>query len=453
MDSRSILVIDNEERMCEILKACLESDQVEVDVAFDGEQGFKQFQTKHYDLVITDLKMPKITGLELLDKIKENSRDTDVILMTAFATAQTAVEAMKRGAYDYLIKPFDMEELRLRVDRLLDNKRLVTENRDLRRQLKTRYNFDNITGNSGKMQDVFKLVEKICNGDTTILIRGESGTGKELIALAIHQNSSRADEPFIAVNCGAIPENLLESELFGHEKGAFTGADRIKKGKFEIAGKGIIFLDEIGDLSPSLQVKLLRVLQTKKFERLGANESISLEARILAATHRNLEDALKEGSFREDLYYRINVFPIFLPPLRERREDLPELVDHFIKNFSKDKAITIEPTALESLINYDWPGNVRELENAIERATILCGDQSISKEHFPLYIHSQKPVKGFSELPDKGINLDEHERELIYQAITKSQGNKSKAANLLGITRRKLYSMMDRLGVKELINQ
>lgn len=450
MDSKSILVIDNEERMCELLKACLESSQVDVDVAFDGEQGYEKFQANQYNLVITDLKMPKLTGMELLGKIKESSKDTEVILMTAFATAQTAVEAMKQGAYDYLIKPFDMEELRLKVERLLNQKRLETENQDLRQQLKTRYNFDNIIGNSGKMQDVFKLVEKVSDGDTTVLIRGQSGTGKELIALAIHQNSQRSEEPFIAVNCGAIPENLLESELFGHEKGAFTGADRTKKGKFEIAEKGTIFLDEIGDLSANLQVKFLRVLQTRKFERLGGNESITMEARILAATHRDLEESLKQRVFREDLYYRINVFPIFLPSLHERREDIPDLVDHFIKLFSRDRNIELEPGVMEILTNHHWPGNVRELENVIERAIILCGDQPISIEHFPAHILAQKPARKFSELPDEGINLEEHERELILQALAKAKGNKSKAAILLGISRRRLYSMMERLGAKEI---
>ena len=449
MPVNRILVVDNEERMCELLKAALESQDTEVDVAFDGEHGLDHFRREPYPLVITDLKMPKISGLDLLSQVKEISPETEVILMTGYATAQTAVEAMKRGAYDYLIKPFDMEELRLKVARLIEAKRLETENKSLRQQLRIRYDFHNIVGQSGKMQDVFKLVEKVCHGDTTVLIRGESGTGKELIALAIHQNSGRAEEPFIAMNCGAIPENLLESELFGHEKGAFTGAERTKKGRFELAEGGTIFLDEIGDLSPALQVKFLRVLQTRRFERVGGEEAIHLRARILAATHRDLEQLLKEGQFREDLYYRVNVFPVFLPPLRQRREDIPSLIEHFIKTLAGNQNIEITKEAQEILMNFDWPGNVRELENVIERAIILRGEGPISPEHLPQHLDFKGAKAAISELPDEGIVLEEHERDLIREALRKADGNKSKAANLLGITRRRLYSMMERLGVGE----
>ncbi len=449
MPVNRILVVDNEERMCELLRAALESQDTEVDVAFDGEHGLDHFRREPYPLVITDLKMPKISGLDLLSQVKEISPETEVILMTGYATAQTAVEAMKRGAYDYLIKPFDMEELRLKVARLIEAKRLETENKSLRQQLRIRYDFHNIVGQSGKMQDVFKLVEKVCHGDTTVLIRGESGTGKELIALAIHQNSGRAEEPFIAMNCGAIPENLLESELFGHEKGAFTGAERTKKGRFELAEGGTIFLDEIGDLSPALQVKFLRVLQTRRFERVGGEETIHLRARILAATHRDLEQLLKEGQFREDLYYRVNVFPVFLPPLRQRREDIPSLIEHFIKTLAGNQNIEITKEAQEILMNFDWPGNVRELENVIERAVILRGEGPISPEHLPQHLDFKGAKAAISELPDEGIVLEEHERDLIRKALRKADGNKSKAANLLGITRRRLYSMMERLGVGE----
>lgn len=445
-----ILVVDNEERMCELLKASLESNDFNVDTAFDGEAGLERFRSYQYPLVITDLKMPRLSGLELLEQIKEISPETDVILMTAYATAQTAVQAMKQGAYDYLIKPFDMEELRLKVDRLFEKQKLESENRDLRLQLKSRFDFENIIGQSGKMQDVFKMVEKVCDGDTTVLIRGESGTGKELIAQAIHQYSPRSEKPLIAMNCGAIPENLLESELFGYEKGAFTGADRTKIGKFEQAGKGTIFLDEIGDLSPSLQVKLLRVIQSKHFERVGGTESIPLGARIIAATHRNLEESLKKGDFREDLYYRINVFPIFLPPLRERREDIPDLVEHFMDSFGTDGKVEITAEAQQILKDYDWPGNVRELENVIERAVILRGQDAIAPTHLPQHLMFRKSAEFFTELPEEGIVLEDHERKLIREAIKKAGGNKSKAAELLGITRRKLYSMMERLGVSDL---
>ena len=446
MDHR-ILVIDNEEKMCHLLKVALESEIVQVDMAFDGQQGLDQFKSNSYDLVITDLKMPKLSGLELLNSIKEQSPNSEVILMTAFATAQTAIEAMKSGAYDYLIKPFAMEELQLKVDRILDKKRLEVENINLKQQLKSRYDFENIIGQSGKMQDVFQLVEKVVDTDTTVLIRGESGTGKELIAVAIHQNGPREKEPFIAVNCAAIPENLLESELFGHEKGAFTGADRMKQGRFELAGSGTIFLDEIGDLSPPLQVKLLRVLQTKQIERLGGNESIQVKARIITATNRDLEGLLKEKQFREDLYYRINIFPILLPLLRERKEDIPLLIEHFLNKFGQNQKKTISLDAEKVLLSYHWPGNVRELENVIERATLLCNEDIIQLQQIPQHLQFDTSVTINSELPEEGIQLEEHEKNLIQQALNKTKGNKSKAAQLLGITRRKLYSMMERLGV------
>ena len=443
-----ILVVDNEARMCELLKAMLSTPDTSVEIALDGEEGLEKFRRGSFDVVITDLKMPKKSGLELLEIIKRESPETEVILMTAYATAQTAVDAMKKGAYDYLIKPFDMEELRLKVQRLLEKKRLEEENLNLRSQLKRRYRFDNIIGSSGKMQDVFQLVEKVARVDTTVLIRGESGTGKELIALAIHQNSPRAEHPFVAVNCAAIPENLLESELFGHEKGAFTGADRTKKGRFEIAGEGTIFLDEIGDLSPALQVKLLRVLQNRTFERLGGTKPIPVRARIIAATNRNLEEALKSGEFREDLYYRINVFPIFLPPLRERKEDIPELVDHFVRKFADGQAVRVSPEAEQLLLRYHWPGNVRELENVIERAVILAGGDVIRPEHLPPHLQAAEPEPPPAEIPEGGIKLEEVERNLIRLALRKAGGNKSKAAALLGITRRRLYSMMERLGLE-----
>jgi len=425
MKMHHILVIDNEERMCHILKAALESDKIQVEMAFDGEQGLTKFGSNNFDLVITDLKMPKKTGLELLNQIKEMSPETDVILMTAFATAQTAVDAMKLGAYDYLIKPFDMEELKIKVVRILDKKSLEAENLNLKQQLQSRYHFENIIGNSGKMQDVFKLVERVVEADTTVLIRGESGTGKELIAIAIHQNGSKSNQPFVAVNCAAIPENLLESELFGHERGAFTGADRLKLGRFELAGDGTIFLDEIGDLTPSLQVKLLRVLQTRQIERL------------------------KQGIFREDLYYRINVFPIFLPPLRERKRDISLLIEYFLNKFKNNKIHKISEEAEKTLIAYHWPGNVRELENVIERAVLLCNDDAIQVEHLPQHLYFKDQPEVSLVLPDEGIQLEEHEKNLIRQALKKAEGNKSKAAQLLGITRRKLYSMMERLGVED----
>ncbi|HDL78362.1 MAG TPA: sigma-54-dependent Fis family transcriptional regulator, partial [Bacteroidetes bacterium] len=313
-----LLIIDNEEKMCRLLKTYLSRDGLSIETAVSGEEGIAKFREQPFDVVITDLKMPGKSGLDVLKEIRMLSPDTDVILMTAYATAQTAVEAMKKGAYDYLIKPFDFEEILLKIDHILNQKKLLRENIGLKEKLQSKYSFENIVGLSGAMQDVFKLVKKVADADTTVLIRGESGTGKELIAIAIHQNSHRAAKPFVAINCAAIPDNLLESELFGYTKGAFTGANRRKPGRFELAADGTIFLDEIGDLSPALQAKLLRVLQNKTFEPLGGTETIQTQARIIAATNRDLEAAVKEGSFREDLYYRVNVFPIFLPALRDR---------------------------------------------------------------------------------------------------------------------------------------
>ena len=442
-----LLIVDNEERMCHLLKTYLEKDRLKIDTAFSGEEALKKFQKNRYDVVVTDLKMPGKSGLDVLETIKKQAPETDVLLMTAYATAQTAVEAMKRGAYDYLIKPFDFEEIRLKIDHILHQKNLQAENRGLKKQLQRQEHFEPIVGTSKAMRRVFQLVEKVADTTATVLIRGESGTGKELVARAIHQKSGRHREPFVAVNCAAIPDNLLESELFGYEKGAFTGADKRKPGRFELAGKGTIFLDEIGDLSPVLQAKLLRVLQNRTFERLGGTEPIQTQARVIAATHRNLEAAVQSGTFREDLYYRVNVFPIVLPPLRERREDILLLVKHFLRKFGHPD-LKIEPPFLQQLESYRWPGNVRELENIIQRAVILSDGETLRQDNLPpdLGAVSQSKV-GFSEIPEEGIQLEEVEKTLIRQALKKANGNKTRAAQLLGITRRKLYSMANRLNI------
>ncbi len=444
-----LLIVDNEEKMCHLLKTYLEKQELEIETALSGEEALKKFEQKPFDIVVTDLKMPGKSGLEVLEGIKKQSPETDVLLMTAYATAQTAVEAMKRGAYDYLIKPFDFEELRLKIDRILNQKKLQAENRGLKEQLRSQDGFEHIVGVSRAMRSVFRLVEKVAATNTTVLIRGESGTGKELIARAIHEKSLHPEEPFVAVNCAAIPENLLESELFGYEKGAFTGADRRKPGRFELAGNGTIFLDEIGDLSPALQAKLLRVLQNRTFERLGGTEPIQARARVLAATNRDLEQAVREGEFREDLYYRVNVFPIFLPPLRERKEDIAPLVQFFLGKLGKS-GLKIDPQFLQKLEAYNWPGNVRELENVIERAVILSDGNTLSPEDLPPHLQSGiSPHSGPLEIPEEGIQLEEVEKSLIRKALEKSAGNKTRAAGLLGITRRKLYSMMERLNIKE----
>ncbi|UCE05326.1 MAG: sigma-54-dependent Fis family transcriptional regulator [bacterium] len=442
----NILIIDNEKRMCGVLKAALELDKHLVETAYDGDSGLEKFSKGDFDVVISDLKMPGKDGIAVLEKVKKLSPETEVILMTAYATAQTAVEAMRKGAYDYLIKPFEMVEMKLKVKQILEKKQLAKENIDLRDKLKDKYSLDNIIGQSEAMQKVYQMVEKVAPRDAMVLIRGESGTGKELIAQAIHQLSQRAEGEFVAVNCAALPETLLESELFGYEKGAFTGAEKPRRGRFELAAGGTLFLDEIGDLSPATQVKLLRVLQSKEITRLGSEETIQVDARTIAATNRNLEELMKAGTFRDDLYYRLNVFPIYLPPLRERRDDLPELVTHFLKKNDQPED-KIDSQAMRALMNYPWPGNIRELENIIERMIILSGDDKITLDLLPPQFQGITTTSDSLsiEIPEQGLSIDEVEKQLINKALKKAGGNKSRAAKLLGITRRKLYSMVERL--------
>jgi DNA-binding NtrC family response regulator len=442
-----VLVVDNEQRMCQVLKAGLEADGHYVVMAFDGQAALDAFAREPFDVVLCDLKMPGMDGLQVLKELKRRHPGVEVMLMTAYATAQTAVEAMKQGAYDYLIKPFETDELRLKVAHLIEKRRLAEENVALRQELRHTFELAYVVGRSEAMEKVYRMVQKVAPTDATVLLRGESGTGKELIARAIHELSPRADKPFVAVSCGALPESLLESELFGYEKGAFTGADRRKEGLFQAAGEGTLFLDEIGDVSLATQVKLLRVLQSHEMVPLGATKAIPVRARIIAATNRNLEEALHAGTFREDLYYRINVFPIVLPPLRERREDIPELINHFLRKYGGPKA-AIEPDALVALMHYAWPGNVRELENVVERTVIMTGGGVITRADLPAHIvHSTAPSSPV-EIPHEGLALEEVERHLIVRALDKAGGNKTEAARLLGVTRRRLYSMMERLGVR-----
>lgn len=447
MRKGNILIIDDEPKMCKVLTFALEPDGYTVTTAENAERGLEIFEGGAFDLVVTDLKMPGKDGLFVLGEVKRRDPKVEVIMMTAYATAQNAVDAMKKGAYDYIIKPFEMDELKLKVRHIMEKRDLAEQNVQLRRELKDKYSLDNMVGQSGAMQEIYKMVERVAPADATVLIRGESGTGKELVAQAIHNLSPRSAHPFVAVNCGALPENLLESELFGYEKGAFTGADKLKPGRFELAGRGTIFLDEIGDVSASTQVKLLRVLQNRQFERLGGTATIQVLARTIAATNRDLEAALADNTFRDDLYYRINVFPITLPALRDRKEDIPDLVAHFLKKFGKD-AEAIESRALDILMTYRWPGNVRELENIIERSLIMSTTGVIREEDLPPHLRSLPRSGGSTsiEIPDEGLSLEEVEVNLIKNALNKAAGNKSKAAKLLGITRRKLYSMMERLG-------
>ncbi len=438
---KPILIVDNEEKFCKIIHSALDLEGLSAEYVMSGEQALKWLKTHPTDLVISDLKMDGMDGLELLHLIKTECPHTEVIIMTAFASQKTAIDALKKGAFDYLIKPFEIDELILRIRRIFQQKKLQEENRNLKSQVVKPVLFKSLIGRSDSMTRMYQLIQKGAKSDSTVLILGESGTGKELVAETIHENSPRRDAPFIAINCAAVPENLLESELFGYEKGAFTGATHKKIGKFETAEGGTVFLDEIGDMSPALQAKLLRVLQNKEIFRLGGNDRIQINTRIIAATNRDLVKMVEEGEFRQDLYYRLNVFPIIIPALRDRKEDIPELVNHFLKSHN---IIGIEQEALQILMQYDWPGNVRELENIIERAAIMA-DNLITSADLPPLTSGEKSDFYTYKIPDDGFKLDQFEKQLIQQALHKAKGNKTRAAEILGITRRRLYSMMKSL--------
>jgi DNA-binding NtrC family response regulator len=441
---KPILIVENEEKFCKVVKTALELEDFIAEYVLSGESAKQWMNSNAAELVITDLRMDGITGLDLLRWIKENYSETEVIMMTAFASQKTAIEALKEGALDYLIKPFEMDELLLRVHRIFQQKKLQDENRKLRKQVDTPTFYKSIVGRSEKMTQIYQLIQKASKSDSTALILGESGTGKELVAETIHSNSSRKDNKFIPINCAAVPENLLESELFGHEKGAFTGAIQKKIGKFEIASDGTIFLDEIGDMSLTTQAKLLRVLQNKELFRVGGNEKIVINTRIIAATNKNLEKMVDSGEFRQDLFYRLNVFPIILPPLRERKEDIPELVNHFIKDY---QILGVDKQALNKLMDYNWPGNVRELQNVIERASIMA-DSLIMESDLPAFTTSKDIGVYTYRIPDNGFELDQFEKYLIEQALHKAKGNKTKAAEILGVTRRRLYSMLKSFNIQ-----
>jgi len=443
-----ILIVDNEEKFCKVVLAALQLENIESSYCLSGHKALQIVKNSPVDIVVSDLKMDKMDGIQLLEELKERHENIEVIIMTAYASQKTAIDALKKGAYDYLIKPFEMDELVLRVTRINEQKRILEENKKLRESTEKPFFSPTLVGKSQRMQEIYRLIKKASENDATVLIRGESGTGKELVAQLIHQLSKRTGKEFVTVNCAALPENLLESELFGYEKGAFTGATQRRIGKFEQSNGGSIFLDEIGDMSLSTQAKILRVLQSKEIYRLGGNEKIIVDVRIIAATHQNLEEMEKHGKFRNDLYYRLNVFPITVPPLRERKEDIPELVHHFIE---KGNAKGIDRRALAVLMDYDWPGNVRELQNAIERAAIVCNG-IIEVGNLPSNVKagSAPPVASDKfQIGEEGINLDQLERDLIIQALQKAGGNKTRAAALLSITRRRLYSMMERFNISD----
>jgi len=439
--SPHILVVDNEQPMCEIIKQSLQLEKFSVKTANSGQDAISILGQESFDVVVTDLKMQNVDGLQLLRYVKENSPSTEIILITAYASQETALEAMKSGAYDYLIKPFNMDELILRIKRIISQNEIIRENEKLKSLSSHPVSLSGIIGKSKKMRAVFDLVKRVSGQDASVLIRGESGTGKELVARAIHNHSGRNKARMVTVNCAALPENLLESELFGYEKGAFTGASQTKKGMFELADGGTLFLDEIGDLSMSLQAKLLRVLQNREIIHLGGHETIRVDVRLITATHRNLEQMIDDQMFRSDLYYRINLFPINLPPLRQRKEDIPELIEYFMSNYP-DKILSSQ--AKRTLMEYDFPGNVRELENIISREAIVA-DKFIEAIELPKAdaVKMKEDETGFAVLPQDGTDLDALIKSVIEQALKRAGGNKSKAADLLHITRRRLYSLME----------
>ncbi len=454
MINESILIVEDNTQEAGLLRDILQEKGYHVEIAYDGEQGINQLKENFYDVVITDLAMPKIGGMEVLDYVVEHLPDTICIIITGYGSIKGAVEAIKKGAYEYLTKPIHQEEILLVVEKALETRRLRRENEYLRHRLWQEWGYGEIVGKSKAMQRIFSIIEKVANTDSTVLILGESGTGKELVARAIHHASRRCNNSFIPVNCGAIPEELLESELFGHERGAFTGAIKTRLGRFELAHGGTIFLDEIAEMSPKVQVKLLRVLQEHTFERIGGSRSIKVDIRVIAATNKDLEREVREGRFREDLYYRLNVIPIRLPPLKERKEDIPLLVEHFLERFSRQKGlrkVEITNEALEFLMKHDWPGNVRELENVIERMIILSNRERLTVDDVPEYIRDRlEPIRldGFFdlEIPDEGINLQalisEFEKRLILKALDKTGWIKNRAAKLLHINRTTLLEKM-----------
>jgi two-component system response regulator PilR (NtrC family) len=452
-----ILVVDDELSMREFLSILLEREGYSVIQAEHAEAALRQLDSDDFELVISDVNMPGLDGIRLLERIKNHSPDTAVLLITAFSTAEQAVEAMKLGAYDYIAKPFKVEEIKVLVRNALEKRSLQRENIRLKQQIQERYSFSGLIGKSKKMREIYNLIEKVATSNANILVLGESGTGKELVAKAIHYNSLRKDKPFVPVNCGAIPENLMESELFGHKKGSFTGAISDRPGLFEQAEGGTLFLDEIGEIPLMLQTKLLRVLQEREFRKVGGTEDKRADVRIVAASNRELEEQVNEGTFREDLFYRVNVVQVRMPSLRERPEDIPLLIEHFHHKFTQAPKGTepISSDALKVLMSYPFPGNVRELENLVERCLVLGGN-TMTVDSLPskLLEYQQPPLSGdVFPIPDEGMNLEAHldgiERRFLLQALEKSGGVKKKAAEILGLTFRSFRYRLAKFGMDE----
>lgn len=457
----NILIVDDEQSYRQLLSLVFEEQGNSIRTAMNGRQALELLQAEPSDVIISDVKMPDMDGIEMLRAVRETLPDVGVILMTAFASVETAREAFKLGADDFIQKPFDVEELKLIVRKTLEKQALINENRAFKRAQRERGSIKNIVGTSAKMNAIFQMIETVAEVQSTILLTGESGTGKELVARAIHDLSPRAEKPFISINCGAFTETLLESELFGYIKGSFTGANSNRKGLFEAAHGGTIFLDEIGEMSPAMQVKLLRVLQERRVRPVGAHDEMAIDARVIAATNRDLKQMSDEGTFREDLFYRISVIPIHLPPLRERTDDIADLITHFVKKFCDQagKSLTISPKAVQLLENYAWHGNVRELEHTIERAVALERSGEIQPEQLPDHITNYNPQRISAEfdLPESGINLVTHlenlEKTYVVEALRTTAGNQTKAAELLQMPVRSLRHLLDKHNIRSLSAQ
>jgi DNA-binding NtrC family response regulator len=445
---KRILIVEDEDKLRRILELQLSGAGFETEKAGSAEEALGLIDRA--DLILTDLKLPNMTGIEMLQLVRRQDSAVPVIVMTAFGTVENAIEAMKAGAADFLLKPVSLDHLTTVVNKALEVRDLRDENRRLKEELGHRYQWDNIIGRSRAMQEIFSTIMRVGPSRATVLLAGESGVGKDLIARAIHFHSPRKDKPFVKINCTALPENLMESELFGYEKGAFTGANVSKPGKFEQANTGTVMLDEIGDVPGSIQVKLLRVLQEREFERLGSNKTVHIDVRVIAATNKDLRAALEDGTFREDLYYRLNVVPIEIPPLRERKEDIPYLATHFVEKLSGENGGRVSgmtDAALEKMMQYSWPGNVRELENVVERSLVMAIGDKLDANDIRLEMNLRPRGAAEMMLPD-GMSLDQYEQELIRNALTKSEGNKSQAARLLGLTRNALRYRLTQMGIE-----
>ena len=452
---KKILVVDDDSLLRDFLSETLNRSGYRVDLASTGEEALEKIKREDYDVILSDVRMPNMDGMELLKTTRDFLPDAKMVMMTAYGTVQNAVEAMKLGAFHYVMKPFSIDEIELVLKRALDHKQLLLENKLLRSEVLGKYRFENIVGKSPQMQEIFELVETVADTKATVLITGESGTGKELIARAIHYNSPRREGPFIRINCAALPEGLVESELFGHEKGSFTGAIRQSRGRFELADRGTLLLDEVSEISLHLQGKLLRVLQEREFERVGSGIPIQVDVRIIATSNRNLNRLIEKGEFRKDLFYRLNVVPIHIPTLRERREDIPALAQHFLKKYNLENNRQIEgisQKAFEMFLEYFWPGNVRELENFIERAVVTAKGKILNLRDFPREL-TFGGIKLPSDEIEVGSTIYAAERKLILKTLKAQGGNRTKAAEVLGVSTRTLRNKLHEYGLKDAVSE